>query len=100
MAAALSSDFPDLDFFLLPASESESEVEVEDDEEMNELSLKLLLLVLELELESESELDPRRFFEDERFFFRSPMATRASLSLSESESLPAVRDLDRRYEQY
>jgi hypothetical protein len=88
----LPSLFEDLDFFVL-ASESEVE-EVEEEEEMNELSLRLLLP--ELELESESEDEPRRFFEDERFFFRSPMDIKTSLSLSASESLPAVRDLDRR----
>jgi hypothetical protein len=76
----------DFDFFL-SASESESEFESEE-EDSDELELELLLLLLELLSESES----RRFLER---FFLSEMVTSASLSLS-SESLPAVRDLDRR----
>jgi hypothetical protein len=92
----LPSVFEDLDFFVL-ASESEVE-EVEEEEEMNELSLRLLLPEVELESESEDD-EPRRFLEDERFFLRSPMDMSTSLSLSASESLPAVRDLDRRYEE-
>lgn len=81
----------DFDFFL-PESESESEslVEEEAEEERNELSLMLLLSLLLLE-ESESELESRRFFDEDRFFLRSLI----SMSTSESESLPAVRDLER-----
>jgi ribosomal protein S1 len=74
----------DLDFFF-PASESESESESEE-EERDELELEVVVLEL-----SESE-ESSRFLER---VFLSEMVTSASLSLS-SESLPAVRDLDRR----
>lgn len=77
----------DFDFFL-PASESESESESEEEDEESD-ELELLLLLLEL-----SESESSRFLER---FFLSEMVTSASLSLS-SESLPAVRDFDRRCE--
>ena len=92
----VSGFFPfafDFDFFL-PESESESEslVEEEAEDERKELSLILLLSLLLLLLEeSESELEPRRFLDEDRFFLRSSI----SMSTSESESLPAVRDLER-----